>query len=595
MKRGTSAIFTGGEADADDGDNSATAARVPKAVKQHSIVEDSDEKTILGPSCLREAFKWPVDMVSSIVENDDRRKRLTDSILHCKWTMTSSYSGLCTEECAFRAIQAGLRAHAEQLGLRENDDNDKAEVLAMEFESACDADGFCQALALAVPAARQPQHFFHQLDDCLVDEVQQRLNEMETSLPSLKNLGQAKQVRATRLQQRIEIYDNMGQYLLQKCAEPGSIIRTECFCVKHLQNCKLSTARAEAEAAQTSTGADAASTPGRRHSLEVAGLTCVAFSSYGKHEGLGHESMRPFYTWCILMRSREPSLLIMESASAFPKDKVRMFLEDKYHLEFVDHPGPCLHGWPIRRPRMYCLAFLRSQVTFVGSAAEYTALFKRTVEMDGDALFCLPQDHAQVVQELQLLCRKRGFQMTDEMKQEGWQEVYTANQQNVLRQHRAAMEKKHSDGDASRAYIVDLDQNVGFAQAGPWWPCIIRHGTIHSLQKGRHACLSELFAAQGFPTEPHLEACYSPAFLDKVKASVAQPDPRWSRSAWHKMIGNAMFVPTLGSMILYALSSIEWQPATLLKMRSSLTFSFEDSQPQDDLTEEMEADAGLGD
>ena len=56
-----------------------------------------------------------------------------------------------------------------------------------------------------------------------------------------------------------------------------------------------------------------------------------------------------------------------------------------------------------------------------------------------------------------------------------------------------------------------------------------------------------------------------------------------------------MFVPTLGSMILYALSSMEWQPATLLKMRSSLTFSLGGSQLQDDLTGDMEADAGLGD
>ena len=568
--------------DGGDGDNSATDAPVSKAMKQRNI-QDSDQTTLPGPSCLREAFKWPMDMVASIIEDDDKKKRLTESVLHCTWSMTSNYSGLCTEECAFQAVQSALRANAEQLGLRDEHD-EKAEVLAMEFSSACDADGVCQGLALAVPAARQPQHFFQKLDDCLADEVQQHLNAMEESLPSLKNLGKLKEVRAEKLEQRADIYEAMGQYLLQKCSEPGDIVRPECFCVKHLRKCKLIASRTEAEAAKSSTGvtgADAASTPARSHSLEVAGLTCVAFSSYGKHEGLGHESMRPFYTWCVLMRSRQPVLLIMESASAFPKDKVRMFLEDLYHLEFIDHPGPCLHGWPTRRPRMYCLAFLRSHVTFVGSAVEYTALFKRTVEMDGNDFFCLPHDHVEVVQELQLLCKRRGFQMTDEMKHEPWDHLYPANQQHVLQQHRAAMEKKQGEGNASQAYILDLDQNFGFAQAGPWWPCIIRHGTIHSLQKGRHACLSELFAAQGFPTDPYFEACYSPAFLQKVQASVAESDTRWSRSAWHKMIGNAMFVPTLGSMILYALSSMEWQPATLLKMRPSLTFSLGGSQLQD--------------
>ena len=61
------------------------------------------------------------------------------------------------------------------------------------------------------------------------------------------------------------------------------------------------------------------------------------------------------------------------------------------------------------------------------------------------------------------------------------------------------------------------------------------------------------------------------------------------------MIGNAMFVPTLGSMILYALSHIEWQPANLLNMRSRLSFSsVEDHSQREDMTDGMEADCSLG-
>ncbi|CAE7222754.1 unnamed protein product [Symbiodinium natans] len=582
MKRGASAIFSECHDDK-QGDT------VSKALKQHDI-EDSNAtaKAPSGPSSLRDAFNWPVDMVAVILQDESRMARLKES-LHSTWRLTSNYSGLCTEETAFQALRAGLRAHAEKLGLRD----EKAEVLPVEFHSACDADGVCQGLALGIPGSRQAQHYFQQLDDVLVSEVQQELNAMEQSMPSIRG-NMSKDCRAEVLQQRVDAYEAMGEYLLQRSSEPEPMVKAECFCVKHLQECRLNASTAQAaQSAQCSPGADAESNAAKDHSLEVAGLTCVAFSSYGKHEGLGHESMRPFYTWCVLMRFRRPLLLIMESASAFPKGKLQMFLEDLYHLEFVDHPGPCFHGWPIRRPRMYCLGFLRSQVTFVGSVAEYTALFRRTVEMDGNALFFLPHDHAEIVQEFQLLCKRRGFQMADEMSQQSWDRCYPANQQSILQQHRARMAKKHGDTNEDEAYILDLDQNFGFAQAGPWWPCVITHGTIHSLQKGRHATVSELFAAQGFPTDLLLKAPYSPAFLEKVQASIAERDPRWSKAVWHKMIGNAMFVPTLGSMILYALSSIEWQPATLFTMKSRLTFSFEDSQHQEDLTGEMAADAGF--
>ena len=584
MKRAASSLFE------EDGKCEVTSKPLKK---------QSEEDIAAGPSSLREAFQWPSSMVTAIIEDKSRMCCLKQS-LSSTWTLTSNYSGLCTEETAVDALQGGLQVHAEKLGL----DPNKSKCLLIDYVSACDMDGACQGLGLGVPASRDAKHYYNKMGDWLVQEVSDHLDAMEKSMPSLKAHHLSKQSRQEAVQKRIEGYEAMGEYLLKK-SKTDNIVKSECFCVKHLQECSMtpsSSKNHESSSAGAAGTSDTSGTPSgvdeNKCSIEVAGLTCVAFSPYGKHEGLAHESMRPFFTWCVLMRARQPLILIIESASAFPKQKLEMFLHDLYHLEFIDHPGPCLHGWPITRPRMYCLAFLRSKVTFLGSAAEYTALFKRTVQMDGNDLFFLPADHAGVLQEFHRLCARRGFNMSDEMCQQPWDKCYPANQQNLVQQHRSRANsggQPGSTGQSQTAYITDLDHNVGFVQTGPWWPCLIRHGTIFSIQKGRHATVAELFGAQGFPTSNLLQAPYTPAFAATVQQSAAESNPKWTRAAWQKMIGNAMFVPTLGSMILYALSHIEWQPANLLNMRSRLSFSsVEDHSQREDMTDGMEADCSLG-
>ena len=306
-----------------------------------------------------------------------------------------------------------------------------------------------------------------------------------------------------------------------------------------------------------------------RLQVEFAGLTCVAFSPLGKGEGLAHDSMRPFFVWASLQRSCRPALLVIESAAKFLKDLLKWFLEDLCHLEFFDHPGPTLHGWPITRPRMYCLGILRSKFTFFGSSDEYFSLFR--LHGDGDAFFFLGAEDEEVQREHESLMKKRYMQGTP--PSHDWGTIYPFGKQKILSAHKDKFVEKR--GRSSDAHIVDLDQNVQFASAGKNWPCLVRHGCIYSFRKQRHACPSEIFAAQGFPVRSGLFVTPHPCWQNFYQLQKAVT----SATAWHKLAGNAMFVPTLGSMIMYALASIEPQAARIVRPMSWYVEDEDSQQP----------------
>ena len=83
-------------------------------VKSKPLKKQSEEDTPAGPagpSSLPEAFQWPTSVVNAIIEDESRMRRLKQS-LSSTWTLTSNYSGLCTEKTAVDALQGGFQANA---------------------------------------------------------------------------------------------------------------------------------------------------------------------------------------------------------------------------------------------------------------------------------------------------------------------------------------------------------------------------------------------------------------------------------------------------------------------------------------------------
>ena len=513
----------------------------PKPAAKAKLRQQSPEPCEPGPGSLAEAFQWPADMIAAVCRDEGRVRRLTQ-MLNMKWRISSDYSGLRTEEVCLAALNKALEEH---LGKK----------LEHSFLYSCDIDTVCQSVTLGTAADRKPLHCFKDLNFWLTDEASDRLTKAENLLPRLPPDAD-KVERNNLLKQKPDLYHDMGKWLLENV---NTAMKDTAFCLEHMKECKLNFEEPREDDEAT---------------MEVAGLTCIAWSSYGKHEGFAHPSMRPFFVWACLMRKRRPLVLVVESASKFPTEKLEEFLGDIYHLQFFFHQGPNQHGWPITRPRMYCLGFLRKKLTFVGNEAEYKQIFNRSLKLDGDAFFFLKPEDPEVMHEKAALALSRRMHLNPAFDPP-WDKLYPPNKQTLIAEHKKIYEQRHPgrpfSEKSSPTYICDLDQNMGFSSPGPNWPCLVRHGTVFHLKKNRHATRPEVFAAQGFPVHSKCKAAYKcgfqPVYQQELKLSDA-----------YKLCGNAMFVPTLASMMLYAMCSVELQPAELIRPSSRL-FT-DDSQEQ---------------
>ena len=509
-----------------------------KAKAQPVSADSTPSDALPGPSTLKEAFAWPADMVKAVCSDPERLRRLKQ-LTEKSWQVSSDYSGLRTEEVCFQALNQEI---GKQLGLE----------LKHSFLYSCACDATCRSLVLGTTGSRKPQHCFKDLNGWLTAEAEMELDGIESMMPKLtKEMTPAERESAET--KRAAAYDEMGAWLFKNYS---TALRKKNYCLEHMGSCEL-----ESGSGSESHGPDHAS-------LAVAGLTCVGWSIMGKHEGFGHNSMRPFFIWCCHQREQKPWILVVESALRFPRPSLEKYLGDMYHLVFFEHSGPVLHGWPVGRPRMYCLGFLRSKLTSVGSQEEYNKVLSRTLQLSGDVFFFLDEDDQEVMNEKFMLALRRCVQFSAAQNLP-WEILYPGAKQQIIEEHKKLF---HQMCPQPPAYICDLDQNVGFMSAGPVWPCLVRHGTIYSLNKERHATAPELFAAQGFPVHEKCQAPYSCGFQKFFEKGLTQTDS-------HKLLGNAMFVPTLASMILYALCSAELHSAQLIRPTSRmLSGDFEESQ-----------------
>lgn len=317
-----------------------------------------------GPQTLQEGFQWPLEMLKVVCESEERTQRLMNSI-NKMWRVSSDYSGLRAEEVAFAALAGAIQ---ETLGAE----------LRHDFSYSCDIDTMCQSLTLGTTPGRKPKHCFKDLNGWLTPAAAEHLDWLESSGPPLP-ADASKETKKQILDERTQRYQSMGEWLLAT----DVAVDNKSDCLEHMRPCEL----------------DFGDPPPGEERLSVAGLTCVAWSAMGQHEGFAHQSMRPFYIWAAHTRKLQPCILVLESAKRFPQDLLQNTLQDLYHLVFIDHAGPVFHGWPISRPRMYCLGFLRKKVTFMGSADEYYSLFERSLQLQGDDLFFLPMDSPEVQKE----------------------------------------------------------------------------------------------------------------------------------------------------------------------------------------------------
>ena len=216
----------------------------------------------------------------------------------------------------------------------------------------------------------------------------------------------------------------------------------------------------------------------QRLRLNVAGVTCHAWSCEGSNEGEAHESEIPLAVWTAERVARferkEEDMAFLECTPKFPaKEKLGQAFGDLASV-FAWIDGPEWHGWPHRRTRV--LAAVVNTLTLDWHGAqdsddlkeEYAGRFHRQMVAAGDLL--LQASEEERVEEMMKIAVARKNNVTmDEMTQivrsqdcdklsslvfppggiqrmQGWIQIY---------------QEKLKETTKLRAFLCDVDHSVG--------------------------------------------------------------------------------------------------------------------------------------
>lgn len=144
--------------------------------------------------------------------------------------------------------------------------------------------------------------------------------------------------------------------------------------------------------------------------MNIAGVTCVAWSNEGGHANYAHCSEIPHNVWMEERRqwakNGDEDIFFAECVPRYPVSRVEEELDQHLVLSLVD--GPERHGWPCRRPRLLMAGLNRSRLQWVGPEdfeSDFRRRFERAVKLDGVAFF----------QEYSNFCTSRKFRTSPDL------------------------------------------------------------------------------------------------------------------------------------------------------------------------------------
>ncbi len=155
-----------------------------------------------------------------------------------------------------------------------------------------------------------------------------------------------------------------------------------------------------------------------KYRVEAAGVTCVAWSTLGNHEGWLHSSAMPCVVWLESIRQTEPDLVLCECVRAFPEADVTEYLGESYIVQAL-LTTPVDLGAPAARHRKYTLMWNKKSVImrFDYTAEHFAMMFHRDCMLDGAVYFCAPDpvvmEYVASLAERRQVTWTRGMSMID--------------------------------------------------------------------------------------------------------------------------------------------------------------------------------------
>eukprot|EP00435_Cladocopium_sp_Y103_P067844 s676_g30.t1 len=501
-----------------------------------------------------ELFSWPLDVIQSLCNDpgDEMSMRLQHRLL-CGIALNTDYSGLdCPREAlemGMQALQHHLKTEPPRVPVWVGRTCDKGAIqkkLQVEYSLCCEDGNRCH---------------FEDILDRLPPEGRDWIN---AATPD-KSLSR---------EQRAEAFKTIREWVMDNRSWLFPADATS-FCTVHRRQCRVH----PQDAADSGVAVE-----NQRLRVNVAGVTCHAWSFEGLGEGEAHESEIPLAVWTaervVRFERKEEDIAFLECAPKFPaKEKLQQPFGDLASV-FAWVDGPEWHGWPHRRTRVLAAAVNNLTLDWHGSQdndelqEEYARRFHRQMVSAGDLL--LQADEKERIHEMMKIAVARKNNVTvGEMTQivqsqdhdklsslvfppggiqrmNGWIQLY---------------QEKLKETAKLRAFLCDVDHSPA---GGELWPTQLTHGSVLSLRQNGDQTTWLLATAK-----EHLGALGWRMFGDspifpKSKMAKVLDNLDFSPSQVKQLSGNSMHLRTQLAFMMFAIANVsKKKPAGQLQSLTS--------------------------
>ncbi|CAE7249881.1 unnamed protein product [Symbiodinium sp. CCMP2592] len=528
-----------------------------------------------GLRCKDDVVEWPLDVVKSLcgAGNEECQLRLRNHVLK-GMVLTTDYSGL---DCPREALQMGVRAlqhvmHMEPAG----------EVV--HVGRTCDK-GLLQK-RVQVELARSIEAVLQDHERCHFEDILHRLPQSGQDW-----IAAASPQKGANKKERSDAYAAIADWLMQNRSWLFSENATA-FCCVHQRHCPVH---------QCLLGDKE-----QRLRINVAGVTCHAWSSEGLLEGTSHESEIPLAVWLterkFMFEAELEDVAFLECTPRFPaQERLERVLGDSASV-FAWHDGPEWHGWPHRRRRVLAVAVNKRTAAWVGETdlrtlqEEYARRFYRQMCSTGELLMLASDEER--IREMTAIAVGRKNNVSTEAVAELVEKrdmdqlaclLFPPGGVRRLAEWQDVFLEKKAEAPRLRAFLCDVDHAVGPC-GGELWPTQLTHGSIISFQQGdegggskppwRLATSREHLSALGWRMHGGsnlFPVSHMATVLQNLELTPAQVKV---------LAGNSMHLRTQMAFMLYALGQIiKKNPGALTLTRMSTWMDEADDEDDEALSD----------
>ncbi|CAE7239963.1 unnamed protein product [Symbiodinium sp. CCMP2456] len=495
-----------------------------------------------------DVVEWPLDVVSSLcgAGNEECQLRLRNHVLK-GMVLTTDYSGL---DCPREALEMGVRALQHVMNIEPG-----AQVV--HVGRTCDK-GLLQK-RVQVELAQSIEAVLQDHERCHFEDILHRLPQRGQDWIAAASPGK----HATKAE-RAEAHAAIADWLMQNRSWLFSKDATA-FCCVHQRRCRVH---------QCLLGEQE-----ERLRMNVAGVTCHAWSSEGLLEGTAHESEIPLAVWLaerkFMFEECLEDVLFLECTPRFPaQDRLERVFGDSANV-FAWQDGPEWHGWPHRRRRVLAVAVNKRTAAWVGETGlstlqeQYARRFYRQMSSTGEMLMMASDEER--IKEMTAIAvgRKNNVNAKDiaELVEKKDMDglaclLFPPGGVKRLGEWQGLYMDKKIETPRLRAFLCDVDHAVGGKGpcGGELWPTQLTHGSIISFQRSFHDGDSKP-AWRLATAKEHLSALgwrmYGGSNLFPVShMSTVLTNLQLTPSQVKVLAGNSMHLRTQMAFMLYAMGQI---------------------------------------